>query len=262
MKNKLNKQNKKTNNQRKRFLFNGKNSKSKFSAITHIVFIGLPILNMLIVAFALIFNKTNIITYASQTNLAYSLTTVLLMLVPQFIKNRFKIKIGETLEILYLLYIFFAFLLGFGFDFYVHVNMYDKVIHFSSGVLFAIMVFDFFAFYNRKNEGRLTATQPIFVSILSFCFSSTLLVLWEIYEFFVDTVSYVINEDTGSNMQRYMWENFSSIFPQGYGLLDTMIDLIVGVAGALIVAVVGFVVLRKRKKRKKLNNFSNQHSGF
>jgi hypothetical protein len=51
-------------------------------------------------------------------------------------------------------------------------------------------------------------------------------------------------------MQRYMWMNNYQLFPQDYGLLDTMLDLIVGAIGSLIISVIGYQFL----KRKELKN--------
>ena len=56
-----------------------------------------------------------------------------------------------------------------------------------------------------------------------------------------------INTNIVSNMQKYLWVNTSSIFPQDYGLVDTMIDLILGCIGALVVCIVGFLIIRKQE---------------
>jgi len=51
-------------------------------------------------------------------------------------------------------------------------------------------------------------------------------------------------------MQRYQWVNISAFFPQDYGLLDTMLDLIVGAIGATIVSIIGWKILVRKAKRK------------
>jgi hypothetical protein len=83
----------------------------------------------------------------------------------------------------------------------------------------------------------------------------TLLMLWEFYEFFIDTIAHNINKDTGRNMQRFREELYQgSFFPQTYGLLDTMLDLLVGYVGALVVSILGRRRLVKEsitKEKKK-----------
>ena len=84
-------------------------------------------------------------------------------------------------------------------------------------------------------------------SLFAYTFSITLLVIWEFYEFFIDTVTFNLENAETRNMQRYQWVNESLRFPQDYGLYDTMIDLWVGALGALVVVVVGYLLIRKKQ---------------
>jgi hypothetical protein len=78
------------------------------------------------------------------------------------------------------------------------------------------------------------------------------LVLWEFYEFTIDTIAYNLNNDTPRNMQRYQWINESVIYPQPYGLMDTMLDLVVGTVGAAVVSLVGWRILCAKELKKGL----------
>lgn len=86
--------------------------------------------------------------------------------------------------------------------------------------------------------------------IFIFSFSISLLVLWEFYEFAVDTLTFAISNKP-TNMQRYTWVNTNSFFPQDYGLLDTMLDLILGALGAAIVCFFSFTILRKEENKNQ-----------
>jgi hypothetical protein len=77
--------------------------------------------------------------------------------------------------------------------------------------------------------------------------------LWEFYEFAVDTIAYNVSSISERNMQRYQWINESTIYPQSYGLMDTMLDLLIGSFGAMVVAIVGWRML-VYKQRKELNS--------
>ena len=48
-------------------------------------------------------------------------------------------------------------------------------------------------------------------------------------------------------MQKYKWINDSLVYPQDYGLYDTMMDLTVGAVGALVVVVIGYLLIRNKK---------------
>lgn len=175
---------------------------------------------------------------------------ILLMLIPLFVKGKLKVNISPIVEELYLIYIFFALLLGFGFSFYEDVALYDKIFHLLSGALFALMIVDLMSHYNRKNELSRSLISPMFVTSFAFAVTTTLLVVWEAYEFVIDTITFNLDEGTKSNMQRYLWGITNPMFPQPYGLFDTMMDLILGVIGAFIMAIFAFIVLKKRDKKQ------------
>ena len=85
------------------------------------------------------------------------------------------------------------------------------------------------------------------MSVFAYTFAITLLVVWEFYEFFADTISYNIDESSARNMQRWQWINEWLTFPQDYGLYDTMTDLWVGAVGAFVVVVVGYLLIKNKQ---------------
>lgn len=59
-------------------------------------------------------------------------------------------------------------------------------------------------------------------------------------------------------MQRYLWSNTSNIFPQDYGLLDTMLDMILGTLGAVVVSITVGLFLRRSEKKQDLLDTQQQ----
>ena len=69
--------------------------------------------------------------------------------------------------------------------------------------------------------------SPFFVAFFAFCFALACGAIWEIFEYLMDVVF-------GTDMQKS-------------GLNDTMADLIVDSAGAVIISVIGYFFLRDSK---------------
>ena len=90
--------------------------------------------------------------------------------------------------------------------------------------------------------------NPLFISIFVICFSVTVGVLWEIVEFLADAV-------TGSNMQRYSESVTRDPFVGRDALFDTMKDLILDMAGALVVAIISYVDLKKKNELTSIKWF-------
>lgn len=92
----------------------------------------------------------------------------------------------------------------------------DLISHFIAGMLTAYFAYDF-AFLIQGKKGRLS---PALASMFSLCFSAAISVGWEFYEFTMDRLY-------GLHLQR-------SLPTSDSGLVDTMVDLILGMSGALI----------------------------
>lgn len=192
-----------------------------------------------------LFNSNGEVVDASKSNIFLIIVTGIVIIVPWRIEYKYKIDIPDILEFVVLAMLFIAVILGFLHDYYVHVEGFDKITHMLSGVTLALLSFQLIVFLNRYEKAKLTLGAGM-TSVFSFAFSITLLVVWEFYEFTVDVISFHGDGPVYSNMQRYQWINESAFFPQGYGLYDTMIDLWVGALGALLVALVGYFIIRKQ----------------
>ena len=137
-----------------------------------------------------------------------------------------------------------------------------------------------FALVDILNRSKKVTFQlsPLFVSIVAFCFSMTIGVIWEFFEFGMDqffdldmqkdTIVNVINsvmlDPTGSNIPvsiRNITDvsvNGKSMGLGGYldiGLIDTMKDLLVNFIGAVVFSVIGYFYIKNRGKGRFARRF-------
>ncbi len=185
-------------------------------------------------------------------NVFLSVLAIALMSIPKYLKEKYNFRFNNWIEILILVFLFASIVLGFIQEFYETVRGYDKLVHMISGVVLALVAFESVYIYSGYVAKKKNQSIPtLFIVLFSFTFSITLLVLWEFYEFLTDVITFnLMNNPT--NMQRYQWPSTSTFYPQDYGLLDTMLDLLIGAAGSFVVAIVAFVFLNKHEKIEPL----------
>ncbi|MFO8007239.1 MAG: hypothetical protein R6V05_05820 [Candidatus Brocadiia bacterium] len=147
-------------------------------------------------------------------------------LLPWRIGKRMGVRIPIEFELLAVLFIFAALFLGSIHGYYERFWWWDVVLHTSSGFLLGILGFLLVYALNRHESIELHMT-PVFVALFAFAFAMAVGALWEVFEFGMD-------ELLGYYMQK--------------GLTDTMWDLIVDAAGALVMAASGYVYMRTGKE--------------
>jgi len=202
------------------------------------------------------------------------LLTLVLFQIPSFIDRRFKIYIPDTLLIIILLFIFAAEILGEIKSFYIQYPGWDTVLHTINGFLMAAIGFALIDIFNRS-EKISTKLSPSALAFFAFCFSMTIGVLWEFFEFGMD---YFFNLDMQKDTFIYEIKsvalnpeakNIPVIVPiesvvingeqwEGYldiGLIDTMKDLIVNFIGAFLFSFFGYVHIKNRDKHKFVKKF-------
>lgn len=202
---------------------------------------GIVILEIIGAGFSIGFATDAAQRDAGISNMFLGFLAITFFSLPFLIESRLKIEIPTYLKVTVLLFIFAAIVLGNIHNFLVeYQGIYDKILHIISGVTIAIIGFAIVSYVN-KAKGDAIVFSPGLVSIFAFTFSMTLLVLWEFYEFFIDTLAHNLNPDTERNMQRFREELYTGdVFPQTYGLMDTMLDLLVGFVGAAVVSFIGW----------------------
>ena len=176
------------------------------------------------------------------------------------------------LEITILCFIFAAEILGEVNAFYVVVPNWDTMLHTLNGFLAAAVGLSMVILLN-DNEKVVFDLSPFFLALLAFCFSMTIGVLWEFFEFFMDsffgmdmqkdTVVHAIHSVTLDPTRTNQVVTISGITDTavngeslglgGYldiGIIDTMKDLFVNFLGALVFSVSGYFYARSRGKKK------------
>lgn len=203
-------------------------------------------------------------------NVFLCILTLVLLVAPSFVQVTFRVELPTVLEIIILLFIFSAEILGEISEFYLMFPFWDTVLHTLNGFLMAAIGFSLVDLLNRSEKIKFNLS-PIFVAIVAFCFSMTIGVLWEFFEFGMDQIAgYDMQKDTvihtirsvtldpqGRNVPFVISGitetavNGTELGLGGYldiGLIDTMQDLIVNFVGAFLFSVIGFFYVRNRGK--------------
>jgi len=202
----------------------------------------------------------------------YCALAYLLLYVPSWLQVKLHIELPPALEITVLCFIFAAEVLGEVNAFYVVVPHWDTMLHTLNGFLAAAVGFSMVVLLN--DDERLTFDlSPLFLALVSFCFSMTIGVLWEFFEFGMDTffhmdmqrdtVIHAIHsatlDVTRSNKVvtvpdiQEVLINGESLGLGGYldiGLIDTMKDLFVNFIGAVVFSVTGFFYAKSKGEKK------------
>ena len=205
------------------------------------------------------------------------LLTLVLFLVPPFIEVNFSITIPETLEVVIALFIFAAEILGELFHFYTIFPFWDTLLHTFNGFLAAAIGLALVSILNRS-ERIAFSLSPFFCVVVAFCFSMTIGVLWEFFEFGMDaafgldmqkdtvvtSISSTLLDPTGSQRPeridgiQTVEVNGQELGLGGYldiGLLDTMSDLSVNFIGALAFSVIGYRYLKSKGEGRFVRRF-------
>ena len=185
-------------------------------------------------------------------NLLMCCVTVLLICAPGMMERLFSCKICTPVYIFFLLYAIGP-MLGYCHNLYYLTNWWDKLLHTCGGVAFALFGSYLYQHFSGQQKYGLCA-------VFAFCFSVTLSVLWEFFEFGADTFlgtdmqndtvitalnSYYLSNGLGevgtiSGIAQVI-VNGTALPVAGYldiGLIDSMLDMLLETLGALTVAVV------------------------
>lgn len=203
--------------------------------------------------------------------------TLLLLIMPSLLQITFRVELPTTLEIIILIFIFAAEILGEISEFYLVFPFWDTALHTMNGFLAAAIGFSLVDLLNRS-ERTVFNLSPLFTAIVAFCFSMTIGVMWEFFEFGMDqlagfdmqkdTVIHTIRSvtlDPGGHNVPYVITGIKETAVNGQelglggyldiGLIDTMQDLIVNFFGAVIFSVIGFFYVKNRGKGKLAGRF-------
>ena len=200
------------------------------------------------------------------------LLVLFLFMLPFFIQQNFGIELPSTLEIIILLFIFASEILGELACFFITIPNWDSILHTTTGFLSAATGFALIDILNRNSRIKFQLS-PIYVALVAFCFSMTIGVLWEFFEFGMDrlfmmdmqkdtiihSITSVMLDPTNKNIPVTIGDitsvavNGQELGFGGYldiGLYDTMEDLFVNFVGALVFSFIGYFYIKRRGEGK------------
>lgn len=214
-------------------------------------------------------------------NMFLCMLTLVLFLMPTVLERQLKIDFPDTMEIIIMLFIFAAEILGEIRSFYLTYPYWDTMLHTLNGFLCAAIGFSLVDMLNR-NERFSLELSPVFMAIVAFCFSMTIGVLWEFFEYAMDRfllfdmqkdtvvniLSTVTLDPTASNKTVILNDITDVIVVSdgrqiplelgGYldiGLNDTMADLFVNFIGAVVFSAIGYFYVKSRGKGRFAGSF-------
>ena len=205
------------------------------------------------------------------------LLVLMLFILPFFIQQNFGIELPSTLEIIILLFIFAAEILGELKCYFITYPYWDSMLHTTTGFLCAATGFALIDILNRNSRIKFQLS-PIYVALAAFCFSMTVGVLWEFFEFGMDrlflmdmqkdtvvqSITSVMLDPTNSNIPVTI-DGITSVTINGQelgfggyldiGLYDTMEDLFVNFIGAVVFSTIGYFYIKHRGQGKLAKAF-------
>ncbi|MEE8808210.1 MAG: hypothetical protein SOI44_07335 [Lactimicrobium sp.] len=220
------------------------------------------------------------LTKGDLNNAVLCILSLVLFTLPHLVSSRFRITLPSALEIIIYLFIYAAEILGEINNFYMIIPFWDTILHTINGFLCAAIGFSLVDLLNQHSH-RLNLS-PLYLCIVSFCFSMTVGVCWEFIEFSADSLvrtdmqkdtwvhsisSVALNPEKKNKpviikgikkTELYLEDGSVYTMDNGYldiGLIDTMSDLFVNLVGAAVFSVFGYFYVTNRDKKSIVTNF-------
>lgn len=225
------------------------------------------------------------IIHGNISNAFLCILTLILFTIPYIVNKKFSIELPNALEIIILLFIFSAEILGEIQNFYGIFKYWDTILHTINGFLCAAIGFSLIDILNKTEKIHMSLS-PIFVALVAFCFSMTIGVLWEFFEFGADYIcktdmqkdrivssisTVTLNEQKKNepvvinNIEETIIYSLdenkmpvATTIEGGYldiGIIDTMKDLLVNFIGAVAFSLIGFLYIINRDEYKIAEKF-------
>lgn len=214
-------------------------------------------------------------------NVLLCFLSLVLFTLPTFIESKFRIKLPDVFEIIVYFFIFSAEILGEINNFYGIIPFWDTMLHTINGFLAAGVGYSLFNLLNKNSKH--IKLSPAYLSLVAFCFSMTIGVVWEFFEYtmdkvflvdmqkdqIVDRISSVSLDPEASNRAIVVKDinktilydsndNVLTVVEGGYldiGINDTMKDLVVNFIGAFVFSVFGCFYTINSEKHALASNF-------
>ena len=214
-------------------------------------------------------------------NALLCLLSLVLLFAPLFIQNKFEITLPDGLEIAIYLFIFSAEILGEINNFYGILPHWDTMLHTINGFLATAVGCSLVDLLNKNSKS--INLSPFYLCLVAFCFSMTIGVLWEFFEYagdkffnldmqkdtIIQKISSVELNPDGENKPILFKDidktiiydkegNILQVIENGYldiGINDTMKDLFVNFIGAIVFSTLAFLGLKYNKNNSFINKF-------
>lgn len=199
---------------------------------------------------------------------------LIMFCLPPFFERRFKADLSSVFEIIVLLFIFSANILGEVFSFYQKIPGWDTMLHTIYGFMCAALAFSLFDIANKNiDTAEKFKFNKLYLCANSIGFTMMVAVLWEFFEFgmdnlfgkdmqkdtIIDHFNSVTLDETMSNIAVPV-KNIKSVVINGQdlglggyldiGLYDTMKDMGVALLGATIFCIFLYTYLKSGGKNK------------
>lgn len=158
------------------------------------------------------------------------LCSLLYLLIFPLCRRLFRVRPGWLLDTVLMVFIFCAFTLGTALAWYSRFAYYDLLMHFLSGVLVAMLGLCAY-YWLREPDRRLTPPNRGMATALSFLFPQFVAIAWEMVEY----IGFLL---TGHDSQRVAET----------GVADTMEDMMICMAGALVMAILVWIHLGGKRR--------------
>ena len=208
-------------------------------------------------------------------NMFVCVLSLVLLAMPTLIEKQLAIDIPPMMEAIIYCFIYAAEIMGEINSFYTIIPGWDTMLHTINGFLVAAVGFCLVDLFNRS-ERFTFKLSPLFLAIVAFCFSMTVGVLWEFFEYtgdnflgfdmqkdtIVHTIRTVELDETRSNKVITVDDIADVIIVHsdgsqealglgGYldiGINDTMKDLMVNFVGAVVFSIIGYFYVKQKGK--------------
>lgn len=240
---------------------------------------GIKILYAVLVALV-IFTAVRSAIRGEYNHVFFCVLTLVLFTLPSLVEHHLDIHLPNVFEGLVLVFIYSAEILGEINCYYEKIPQWDTVLHTVNGFMFAAFGFALMDIINRNSRIKFKLS-PVYLALVAFCFSMTIGVFWEFYEYYADIL-------LGSDMQKDTFVNYINtvildpeqmnrvvnlpeiteviirygdgreVVLDSYldvGLHDTIKDLLVNFIGAAVFSVIGYFFVKHRGKGKIAKQF-------
>ena len=177
----------------------------------------------------------------------FTVPLVRLLLFPKWLFTRLSFRTQTWLNVM----IFFGSFLAQGLGWNSSVTSWDKILHFMAGAVIVFIGNGVSGMFLDKDD----RVSPLFRTYASVGFSYIAIVIWEVFEFFVDYY-WPLSSNQAYNIKPDRDPFFFMIFGQGaqnenqWAVFDTNVDMFCAVIGVIPAAIALFIWLSKKEKKE------------